>query len=123
MLFSKNAATVNESIVFYIGGSRGRAWHTYPLQDPILLFSHTFSLKSACFGGRRPPNGSMPPPLRKILDPPLFYHSLCLISLKLVAILLETRKVYYFFAQTLHCCLEIRCFIDSALPIVHNIDI
>ena len=33
-----------------------------PLQDPILLFSHTFSLKSAHVGGQNPPqNGSTPP--------------------------------------------------------------
>ena len=38
------------------------------LQDPILLFSHTFSPKSARIGGPRPP------PLREILDPPLHKH-------------------------------------------------
>ena len=37
------------------GGSRGRR---PPQQDPILLFL----LKSAHIGGRRPPNGSAPPP-------------------------------------------------------------
>ena len=67
-----------------IGGSRGRVTgapsplanrshsladlHTKfsgacPLQDPILSFSHTFSLKSAYVGGPHPPqNGSMSPP-------------------------------------------------------------
>ena len=39
------------------------------LRDPILLFSHTFLLKSARVRGPRPPNGSMPP--WEILDPPL----------------------------------------------------
>ena len=37
----------------------------HPLWDPILLFLHTFSLKSARVGGPRPP------PPREILDPPL----------------------------------------------------
>ena len=45
-------------------GARPRLW------DPILSFSHTFSLKSALDGGPRPPMG--PRPLREILDPPLF---------------------------------------------------
>ena len=33
----------------------GRARRTPPLWDPILSFSHTFSLKSAHVGGPRPP--------------------------------------------------------------------
>ena len=32
-----------------------------PLQDPILSFSHTFSLKSARVGGPHPSKGSTPP--------------------------------------------------------------
>ena len=57
-------------LYIYIGGSRGRAGCTPPPWDPILLFLHTFSLKSAHVGGPSPPNGCMPP-LREILDPPL----------------------------------------------------
>ena len=55
-----------------IGGSRGRAG-ARPLQDPILSFSHTFSLKSAHVGGQNHPKMGPrpPPPLRKILDPAL----------------------------------------------------
>ena len=34
----------------------------HPLWDPILSFSHTFSLKSACVRGPCPPNGSTAPP-------------------------------------------------------------
>ena len=44
-----------------IGGSRGHAWHTHPPWDPIISFSHTFSVKSTCIAGPHPPNGSMPP--------------------------------------------------------------
>ena len=35
--------------------------HT-PLQDPILLFLHTFSLKSAHVGGQNPPKMGPRPP-------------------------------------------------------------
>ena len=38
-----------------LGGGVPGAHH--PLWDPILSFSHTFSLKSACVGGPRPPPG------------------------------------------------------------------
>ena len=49
----------------YIGGSRGRAG-ARPLQDPILLFSHTFLLKSGHVGGQNPPKmGPRPPPYGK----------------------------------------------------------
>ena len=41
-----------------------------PLQDPILLFSHTVLVKSACIRGPRPLTSPRPPP-REILDPPL----------------------------------------------------
>ena len=43
-----------------------------PLWDPILSFLHTFSPKSTCIGGPRPPPlmGARPT-LREILDPPL----------------------------------------------------
>ena len=41
---------------------------TPPLQDPILSFSHTFSLKSAHIGGQNPPKMGPRPPLRKILN-------------------------------------------------------
>ena len=34
-----------------------------PLQDPILLFSHTFSLKSAHVGGQNPPKMGPCPPM------------------------------------------------------------
>ena len=40
----------------------GRARRTPPLWDPILLFSHTFSPKSAHIGGPRPLTGARPPP-------------------------------------------------------------
>ena len=40
-----------------------------PLQDPILLFLHTFSPKSSRVGGPHPPTS--PCPLQEILDPPL----------------------------------------------------
>ena len=47
----------------FIGRSRGGAGARPPLQDSILSFSHTFSLKSAHVGGQNPPqNGSTPPP-------------------------------------------------------------
>ena len=54
-----------------IGGSRGGRAGARPLQDPILSFLHTFSLKSAHVGGQNPPKMSPRPPLRKILDPAL----------------------------------------------------
>ena len=60
--------------LYCIGGSRGRcAGRTPPLWDPILSFSHTFLSKSAHVGGPHPPNGSTPP-LREILDPPLYWY-------------------------------------------------
>ena len=43
------------------GGRGGVPGARHPLWDPILLFSHTFSPKSARIGGPHPPNGSMPP--------------------------------------------------------------
>ena len=46
----------------FIGGSRGCARCTPPPMGPILSFLHTFSPKSACFGGPHPPNGCTPPP-------------------------------------------------------------
>ena len=54
-----------------IGGSRvgGVPGTCPPLWDPILSFSHTFSPKSTCVRGSRPPMGARP--LREILDPPL----------------------------------------------------
>ena len=36
------------------------------------VFAYIFA-KSTCVGGPHPPNGSMPPPYREILDPPLYY--------------------------------------------------
>ena len=44
-----------------------------PLPDPILSFSHTFSPKSASFGG--PPPQRVHAPLREILDPPLLFFN------------------------------------------------
>ena len=44
-----------------IGRSRGACWVHAPPWDPILLFLHTFLLKSAHVGGPRPPNRSTPP--------------------------------------------------------------
>ena len=41
-----------------IGGPRGRARRTLPPRDPILLFSHTSSWKSAGIRGQRPPTGN-----------------------------------------------------------------
>ena len=52
------------------GGGGGMPGTRHPLWDPILLFLHTFSPKSAHVGGPHPPNGCMPP-LWEILDPPL----------------------------------------------------
>ena len=59
-----------------IGGSRGHARRRPPShpRDPILSFSYTFSLKSACVRGPCPRNGSTPPPPPppwEILDLPL----------------------------------------------------
>ena len=53
--------------IVFIGGSRGggRARHTPPLQDPILSFSYTFSLKSAHIGGQNPPKWVHVPPYGK----------------------------------------------------------
>ena len=52
-----------------------RIWggcQTYgPQRDPILLFSHAFSPKSACIRGPCPPPNGSTHPLREILDPPL----------------------------------------------------
>ena len=45
-------------------------WHT-PLWDPILLFSHTFLLKSTYIGGPFPPPKQVHTPLWEILDLPL----------------------------------------------------
>ena len=42
-------------------GGGGMPGTCHPLWDPILLFSHTFSLKSASIGGPHTPNGSTPP--------------------------------------------------------------
>ena len=42
---------------YSIGGSRGHAWSTPSLQDPVLSFPHTFSPKSARVGGPRPLTG------------------------------------------------------------------
>ena len=54
-----------------IGGSTGGVLGArHPLWDPILLFLHTFSLKSTHVGGPHPPQW-VHPPLREILDPPL----------------------------------------------------
>ena len=45
-----------------IWGGGGRAGHTPPPWDPILSFSHTFSLKSVRVGGPHPPlMGARPP--------------------------------------------------------------
>ena len=55
-----------------IGGSRGAPPAPLPQQDPILSFSHTFSLKSTSVGGRR-----TPPPQREILDPQLITAIAC----------------------------------------------
>ena len=49
-------------IYIIIGGSRGRAGARPPIQDPILLFSHTFSLKSAHVGDQNPPKMGPRPP-------------------------------------------------------------
>ena len=54
-----------QACVVSIGGSKGggACRPTPPLQDPILSFSHTFSLKSAHVGGQNPPKmGPRPPP-------------------------------------------------------------
>ena len=45
-----------------LGWGGGRAGCTPSHMDPILLFSHTFSPKSACIGGKRPRDGCTPPP-------------------------------------------------------------
>ena len=47
--------------IFSIGGSRGACQVHAPLWDPFLLFSHTFSPKSAHVVGPRPPTGTRPP--------------------------------------------------------------
>ena len=52
-------------------GGGGVPGTRHPLRDPILLFSHTFSLKSACIGGPHPQR--VHAPLREILDPPLYW--------------------------------------------------
>ena len=51
--------------IYCIGGSRGGVLVCAPLQDPILSFSHTFSLKSAHIGGQNPPKMGPCPPYRK----------------------------------------------------------
>ena len=62
-----------------IGRSRGGRVGACPPppHDPILSFSHTFSLESAHVGGQNPPKmGPRPPPRRKILDSALL--NICL---------------------------------------------
>ena len=49
-------------IVIGRSGGGGRAGHMPPLWDPILSFSHTFSLKSVHVGGPCPPLMSAHPP-------------------------------------------------------------
>ena len=65
-----------------------------PLHDPVLLFLHTFSLKSAHVGGQNPPKMGPRPPLRKILDPALAY----VVPLMYIACILmftrQTRALY-----------------------------
>ena len=58
----------------------GMPAHT-PLRDPILSFSHTFSLESAQFGSQTPPKMG-PHPLREILDPAL----VCIYCLVMISI-------------------------------------
>ena len=53
---------MDKTITQSIGGSRGACRRTPPLQDPILSFSHTFSLKSAHVGGQNPPKWVHAPP-------------------------------------------------------------
>ena len=58
--------------MYPIGGSRGACQaHAPPIRDQILSFLHTFLPKSTHVGGPHPPNGSTPP-LREILDLPLY---------------------------------------------------
>ena len=55
----KQIEHVNIYLLYTIGGSGGGVpGARHPLWDPILLFSHTFSLKSARVGGPRPPMGN-----------------------------------------------------------------
>ena len=55
--------TNNDNVESSIGRSRGVCQHTPPLQDPILSFLHTFSLKSAHVGGQNPPKMGPCPPM------------------------------------------------------------
>ena len=55
------------------GGGGGGHAGARPLQDPILSFLITFSLKSTHVGGQNPPKW-VHAPLRKILDPALVYY-------------------------------------------------
>ena len=48
-------------IMLIIGGSRGVCQVHIPPWDPILSFSHTFLLKSACIGGPHPLMGPHAP--------------------------------------------------------------
>ena len=49
----------------------GCCWRAPPQQDPFLSFSHTFSSKSVCIRGQRPPRPMGRRPQQEILDPPL----------------------------------------------------
>ena len=64
-----------------IGGSRGRAGARPPLQDPILSFSHTFSLKSAHVGSQKPPKMGPRPPTENPGSGPEEHNMVLLLNL------------------------------------------
>ena len=61
--------------IFCIGGSRGRAGRTPPYGTQFFCFHIHFCRKVPMSEVHAPPNGSTPP-LREILDPPLFWADL-----------------------------------------------
>ena len=50
-----------------------------PLRDPILSFSHTFSLKNTRVGDPCPPNRSTSPWIRQWIGHSEIFHSFCLV--------------------------------------------
>ena len=53
-------------------GGGGTCQRTPPLQDPILSFSHAFSLKSAHIGGQTPPKWVHTPPMENPVSGPAY---------------------------------------------------
>ena len=76
LVISLQTSTKHRQLYYYIGGSRGRARRTPPpYGTQFFRFCIHFHQKVPMSEVHAPPNGCTPP-LREILDPPLFVQSI-----------------------------------------------